>query len=452
MTRTILSPEMQDRRRRLATMRLSIAEGLFAMIAIGFQQTFYVPFLNALGADKLQVGIGAGIPALMTGLIQLGVPRWLEKTTSYKKVMFYSTLVHGLSFVPMALIAYLHGPLSVWSAIACMAVSSAAMGFGAGCWADWMGHVVPRRRRGVYFGNRNRIINLVHLGMSVLAGHMLDTLPGKTLVIFSLIWWLGGLARTGSSFMFFRHYEPQTLHHQPRQFGRFGDFCTELTSSAFGKFVVAFSLINLAANFSGPFFTLYMLNDLKLSYIQYATLSLTPSLTTILSMKPWGRICDRFGYVIPMRLQVTGVMGLPLIWIITDNFWILVLTQIGAGLTWGGLTLSSFNYSIAAISNQNRLSSLSYLNVLSSVCIFLGTTLGGVLGPHLPAFTSSQYHSIFLFSVIMRIVPVVIFQTLPEDSRPKTKMNTIERFFFDPRLNIRMGFDRIIVNKFRRPI
>lgn len=433
-------------------MRLSVAEGMFAMIAIGFQQTFYVPFLNALGADKLQIGIGAGIPALMTGLIQLGVPQWLEKTKSYKKVMFYSTLAHGLSFIPLAAIAYLHGPVSVWSAIACMAVSSAAMGFGAGCWADWMGHVVPRKRRGIYFGNRNRIINLTNLAMSVLAGHMLDTLPGKTLVIFSLIWWVGCLTRSGSSFMFFWHYEPPTLHHQPRQSGRFSDFCTELTSSSFGKFVVAFSLINLAANFSGPFFTLYMLNDLKLSYIEYATLTLTPSLTTILSMKLWGRLCDRFGYVIPMRLQATGVMGLPLIWIVTDNYWLLIMTQICAGLTWGGLTLTSFNYSITAISNQNRLSSLSYLNVISSACICLGTTLGGLLGPHLPAFTSSQYHSIFLFSVIMRTLPVIIFQTIPEDSPPKTKMNTLERFFFDPRLNLRMGFDRIVVNKFRRPI
>lgn len=452
MTKTVLTPEIQDRKLRLATMRLSIAEGLFAMIAIGFQQTFYVPFLNALGASKFQIGIGAGLPALMTGLIQLGVPRWLEKTTSYKKVMVYSTLVHGLSFIPLALIAWLHMPLSVWYAIACMAVSSAAMGFGAGCWADWMGHIVPRKRRGVYFGNRNRIINLVHLGMSVLAGHMLDSLAGKTLLIFSLIWWIGFLTRTGSAFLFFRHYEPPTIHQQTRQFGRFRDFCTELMSSSFGKFVVAFSLINLAANFSGPFFTLYMLNDLKLSYIQYATLTLTPSLTTILSMKLWGRLCDRFGYVIPMRLQVTGVMGLPLIWIITDNFWLLILTQIGAGLTWGGLTLSSFNYSITAIGSQNRLSSLSYLNVLSSACIFIGTTLGGLIGPSLPTFTASQYHSIFLFSVIMRILPVIIFQMIPEDSPPKTKMNTLERFFFDPRLNLRMGFDRIVVNKFRRPI
>lgn len=447
-----LITEVIDRKRRLQTMRLSVVEGLIAMIAIGFQQTFYIPFLNALGASPLQIGIGAGLPALMTGLIQLGVPRWLEHTKSYKKVLFFGTFIHGLSFIPLALVIYMHGPLSVWYAVACMAVSAMAMGFGAGCWADWMGHIVPRRRRGIYFGNRNRITNITQLGMSVLAGYMLDHVVGKTLLIFSLIWWFGCLTRTGSSFLFFWHYEPPTLQQQPRQSSRFRDFFGQLFTSSFGKFSLAFALINLAANFSGPFFTLYMLNDLKLSYLRYTILTLMPSLVTILSMKLWGRICDRFGYVIPMRLQVTGLLGLPLVWIVTDNFWLLILTQIGAGLTWGGLTLSSFNYSITAIGNQNRLSGLSYLNFVVSVCIFLGTTLGGWLGPHLPAFTGSQYHSIFLFSVLLRIVPVILFQTIAEDSPPTTKMNTFERFFFDPQLNLRMGFDRIVVSKFRRPI
>jgi len=452
MNKIASSPEVLDRKQRLATMRLSVVEGLIAMIAIGFQQTFYVPFLNALGATPLQVGIGAGLPSLMTGLIQLGIPRWLEKTKSYKKVLFIGTFIHGLSFIPLALIAFLSSSMTVWYAIAFMGVSAAAMGFGSGAWADWMGHIVPRRRRGIYFGSRNRIINLVQLGMTVLAGHMLDTFIGKTLLIFSFIWWFGFLARTASSFLFFWHYEPPTLKQQPRQTSSFADFCGDLFSSSFGKFVLAFSLINLAANFSGPFFTLYMLNDLKLSYIQYTTLTLVPSLTTILSMKLWGRICDRIGYVIPMRLQVTGVMGLPLIWIITDNFWILILSQICASLTWGGLTLTSFNYSITAIGTQHRLSNLSYLNFISSACIFLGTTLGGLLGPHLPVFSSSQYHSIFLFSVLLRTIPMSIFQMIPEDSPPTTKLNTFERFFFDPRLNLRIGFDRIIVTKFRRPI
>ena len=125
-----------------------------------------------------------------------------------------------------------------------------------------------------------------------------------------------------------------------------------------------------------------------------------------------------------MRLQVTVVLGLPLVWIITDHYWVLMGVQVLAGLTWGGLTLTSFNYSINTLAHQSRLSGLSYLNFFSAVFIFLGTALGGWIGPALPSFTHSQLHSIFLFSSLLRIIPVILFQMLPEDTSPLTRMST----------------------------
>lgn len=441
-----------DRRRRLQTMRLSVIEGVMALVAIGLQQTFYVPFLNALGATKFEIGIGAGLPALMTGLIQIRVPFWIQNPRYYKPAMVWSTCLHGLSFLPLALVIFLKGPHSVWSAMAVMAISAAAMGFGAGIWADWMGHIVPRRRRGKYFGKRNRLQTLSQLTASVVAGYLLDSNGGKVLLIFAGVWIVGGLFRTLSSFLFFWHHEPNTLRRQSPQPGPFSDFCRQMFRSTFGQFALAYSLINFAANFSAPFFTIYMLNEMKLSYIRYTCLSQMPTLITLLSMPLWGRICDRIGYVRPIRLQSTVVLGLPLVWIITHNYWILMGVQVLAGLTWGGLTLTCFNYSINALPHQNRLSGLSYLNFFSSIFIFLGTTLGGWLGPVLPTFTDSQLHSIFLFSSLLRIVPVLLFQGLPEDTPPQTKLSAVERFFFDPQLTFRSGFDRIVISKFRRPI
>ena len=73
-----------DRRLRYKTMRLSVIEGLFATIAMGLQQIFYIPYLNAMGASNLQIGIGASIPALMTGLILLFVPSLLRRWLTYR--------------------------------------------------------------------------------------------------------------------------------------------------------------------------------------------------------------------------------------------------------------------------------------------------------------------------------------------------------------------------------
>lgn len=442
----------QERRIRQKSLRLSVTEGTFALIAIGLQQMFYIPFLNAMGATKLQIGVAAGIPALMTGLVQLWVPMLLGSVRGYKKIVTASVFAHAVSYLPFSIIAFWHGHNAVWISIAAMGVNAAAMGFGAAAWSDWMSYLVPRRRRGIYFSNRNRILTLTQLTVSLAAGRFLDTFAGKTLLIFSVIWTVSFVARIIGGWIISLQYEPSAVHKRIEEKGRFLDFIRELPKHGFGRFVLGFSLLNFAANVSGPFFAIYMLNDLKFNYLQYTVMVSIPSLVIIVTMRYWGRLCDRIGYVIPMRLFVTVVLGLPLVWIVTRTYWHLIVVQMFAGMAWGGMNMASFNYTLDAIGSTNRIRSIAYLNVISSFFIFAGSMTGGLLAPILPQITSSPIHSIFIVSVLLRFLPMLLFQTLPEDIPGHATMTATERFFFDPRLSLRVGFDRTIFGRDKRQI
>jgi len=442
----------EDRRKRQKTLQLVVIEGIFSLVAIGLQQTFYIPFLNAMGADRLQIGIAAGTPALTTGLIQYWIPRLMQSAKGYKKLVAFSVFFHAVSYLPFAVIAFRAGSNAVWLSIAAMAVNAAAMGLGAAAWSDWMSYLIPQRRRGVYFANRNRILTLAQLTITLTAGRFLDTFAGKTLLIFSVIWIAAFLGRFIAGWIMGYQYEPPGVHRRIEEKGTFLDFIRQLPSQSFGRFVLAFSLMNFAANVSAPFFAVYMLNDLKLNYLKYTILTSTPSLVIILTMRFWGRLCDRIGYVMPMRLFMTIIMGLPLVWVITRNYWYLIIVQMFAGMAWGGINMASFNYTLDAVGTKNRLRSIAYLNVISSLFIFAGSITGGLLSPILPQITNSPIHSIFMASVLMRIVPVLLFQTLPEDIPGHAKMSAAERFFFDPRLSLRVGFDRTIFGRDKRQV
>jgi MFS family permease len=446
----LVSP-YSDRRLRLKTMRYVVIEGMFAIVAIGLQQAFYIPCLNAMGATNLQIGIGAGIPALSMGLIQICVPAMLRSVHSYKKVVLASVFFHALSFLPFAAIAYWNCKNGVWLSIAAVSINAMALGIGTGAWADWMSYLIPRRRRGIFFAKRSRMLTTVQVVISLLASRILDRTEGKILLIFALIWTLSFLSRMVGGIFTALLYEPLKLKERPREEGvSFIRFIRRIHTNSFGRFVLAFSLLNFAANFSAPFFSVYMLNDLHLSYMKYTVLFITPSVTMILTLGFLGRVCDRLGYVMPMRLFMTVILGLPLVWIFTTTYWVLLLTQIVAGVVWGGMALASFNYTLDAVDPSNRLNNISYLNSISSVCIFLGAAFGGLIGTHLPAITGFQLHSIFLFSVILRFFPLFLFQSLPSDKPKKVKMTTFERFFFDPRLSLRASFDRAIFGRNRR--
>lgn len=440
-----------DRRLRLKTMRYVVLEGMLAIFSIGLQQAFYIPCLNAMGASNLQIGIGAGIPALSMGLIQLCVPFLLRPVRSYKKIVVVSAMLHGLSFLPFAVIAYLNCKNAVWLSIAAVSINSAAMGFGAGAWTDWMSYLVPRRRRGIFFAKRNRTVTIVQVLVSLIASRILDTTEGKVLLIFAMIWTVSFLTRMLGCIFMALQYEPLKLIDRPKEEKKsFWKFIRNIHKNSFGRFVLAFSSLNFAANISGPFFAIYMLNDLRLTYMEYTVLFITPSITTILTLKTVGRLCDRIGYVMPMRLFMTIILGLPLVWIFAKSYWVLMLLQITAGIVWGGMALASFNYTLDAVDPSNRLNNISYLNAISSLCIFLGAAFGGIIGPLLPAITTSQLHSVFLFSVIVRFIPMLLFQSLTSDKPKKVKMNAFERFFFDPRLSLKSSFDRTVLGRNRR--
>jgi hypothetical protein len=47
---------------------------------------------------------------------------------------------------------------------------------------------------------------------------------------------------------------------------------------------------------------------------------------------------------------------------------------------------------------------------------------------------------------------MLLFQTLSEDIPKHTRMTAMERFFFDPRLQLRHGLDRSILGRDKRQI
>jgi MFS family permease len=420
-----------DRDKRQATMRLSVAEGMLAMVTIGLIQTFYVPYLNDLGASKLAIGIGFGGYFLAIGLIQVWAPRMLVWARTYKKLVIFGTAVQALFLIPFAMGGRLFLHNAIWFSILIMVLASLGSGISTGAWADWMSYIVPRRIRGTYFSTRTSLITLAQFLASVAAGLMLDH-TGDVIFVFMFIWLTASAARWIATGLLFGHYEPAEIHARPITHISFTDFIGRLHTHSYGRFVLAYSITYFGAYFASPFFALYMLNDLKFTYFQYSCIQLIMPLTTVLSLGMWGRISDRLGNIIPIRLATVVILLLPACWLVSENFWYLLGLNILAGIGWGGFQLLTFNYSIGELPSGQRLAYISYMNAIASIFFFAGSALGGWLGPMLPQFTAFQFHSIFLFSTVLRLPAVLIFRMLPVDKPAETKLTAMEKFFFEP--------------------
>ena len=447
----VTSDKVFIRRERLKSMRLSTLEGSFAVVMVAIIEAFYVPYLHAMGASALEIGLAVGLPALAASLVQAYSLTSLKKAGSRKKLITITALVQAICFIPFALMCYVHGNWGIWGAIVFFLLLSTAGNLGAAPWADWMGHIVPKRRHGKYFANRNRILGLIQLAIAIIASFLLDHSAGKVMMMFSLIWFSCFAARTISGLLFIWMYEPPAAIEEPKQAGGFLDFIKSLPRTNFGTFTLATSLLNLAVNFSAPFFAVHMLMNLKLSYVGYTVLTVTATAAIVGSIGLWGRIIDRFGAITAMRFCTLGITLLPLPWVVTENYWILMGVQIFSGFCWSGFNLGFFVYYLNFQGNIPRITSISYFNTINFFCIFAGATLGGLLGPCLPTIAKYQLQTIFVASVLMRIVPAILFQCVKIEKHPQ-KFTPIERLFFDPDLNIHLGIARSVLRLFKRNI
>jgi len=434
-------------------MWISSFEGGIAWVWIALQQVFYTPYLKALGASDLQIGLGSSLPALCGGLIQLVTPWAVARFGTRKAIVVTMAFTQGLMYVPLALLWHLPQQPAIWGVIAAFSISTLAGGIHGPAWVDWIGDLVPRRMRGKYFGIRNRVFGTIQLGISVGGGLLLDRGGGvfaRTMVLFALIWAICFIFRTFSSICLYLQYEPPYTPQHREKTLTFPQFMRTLTVEQFGKFTICGCLLNFGANFSAPFFAVYMLQDLQYNYITYVVMSMIPVLATIVVMPICGRLVDRVGAVMPMKVFAVGISTLSLWWVFSANFWWLAAVQIVAGIMWAGYGLAAFNYSIEVVSPAKRVSSLAYANVLNSIAISAGSAAGGAAAPLLPHIFPHKLQSIFFVSCLIRIIPAVMFQFLRQDRRRPSHLTAMEKFFFDPMSILRDSLERIPFARFIR--
>lgn len=441
-----------ERLLRKQAMRLSLKEGAFAIVMLALVESFYIPYLNVMGASSLQIGLGASLPALAAALIQLYTPMALYKSGSRKRLAVSTAMVQGLCFIPFGLMCHINKQWAVWPAIAAFTVSAVAGNLGAASWADWMAHIVPAKRRGKYFANRNRTLGMIQLAVAVVAGYMLDNVGGKILLVFTIIWFVCFAARTCSALIQKTIYEPPHTTEQDRPKGNFRVFLKELPHTKFGRFTLATALLSLGMAFAGPFYAVHMLNNLKLGYNKYTIVSVTATAGIIVFLGLWGRIIDRMGAIRSIRVCAIIIAMIPLLWVVFENYWILLCAQIVAGFACSGFNLAAFVYYLGSVDPRKRVTSIAYFNALCLFFVFAGATLGGWLGPLLPVLTGHYLQTVFLVSFMLRIGPALMFYTIKKEELPVSKLTPLERMFFDPSLIMRPGVTRSILRLPKRSI
>ena len=398
---------LSTRLRVRKTLRLNIFDGASVFAMAGLTQNYITPFALALKATTAQIGLLNSFPGFASALSQLGTPVLVKRAGSRKAVIMWVVFAQALMWIPVFLVPYLLGESGVWWLIALFTIAGMFGALSNAPWSSMMADLVHEDVRGRYFSFRGRINTFTFLAFSLIAGFLLQSLAHNVFLGFALLFGGSMFFRLLSFNFLARMYEPPMVVERQRtpspvEMGK------KFLGSNLGKFTLFIALMYFSIMLAGAFFSVYMLRDLKLSYLTFTLINCSSTVSTIVCLRFWGRRADRAGNLKILRITGCLLPVVPVLWLLNTNPIYLACANAFSGFVWAGFDLSTGNFLFDASEAETRTRQIALFNCVINVAVGLGSLTGGFIAPHLPSLLGYQLRTLFTLSGVLRAVVVVL--------------------------------------------
>jgi len=407
------------------SLRYSMMDGISASAMVGLSEQYVGPYAIAMNANNTQIGLLSSVPSLISSLFQSKAADLVSKQGSRKKVLTTSVFFNGLMWLPILLIPFLFkgDNIRVNLMIVLFSIYALLGSLGAPAAGSLVADYLHERMRGRYLGWRGGIFGIIATVFSFIAGFILHMFTNKIFIGFSIIFGLAMVARLFSWYFLTKLYEPPLAIKREHYF-TFWEFIKRYKESNFAKFVVYVSCITFSANLIGPFGAVYMLRELKFSYLEYTIVTIPVTIVSILTMRYWGRQADRVGNIRILAISSLIVPFLPILWLISRNIVFLVIVNVIGGYAWAGFNLCAGNFILDSAIPEKRARCVAYFNIINGTALCIGALSGSFFSTRLPLISGSRILTLFLVSGLVRALFVIILLPRIREVRKVQKVST----------------------------
>ena len=405
---------LQHKADLLRSLRLCTAEGVMAMPIVTMSLPVNV-FMTALVAKafvlpKTTIGLMSALP-FVGNFLQIFVASLLAKWKPPKTITVAAATCHLVTWTALGIfLPWIprDDPTTAGHILIAWFLVTSCFGAIAGVsWNAWIQEWVPYRIRGKYFGRRNGTTQISTTVFLLVAGWSLGqwnyAIPTFQLLIagavltrlFSLRWqWISPTRARKHALV------PELPLRE--QLG------IVLQSRSLLVFIAFGAIWSFAANCFGPFYHVFMFEQLRLSAFQVGLLATLAQLAGALSLPAWGHLLDRYGNKSVMTFSLLLWQGQNLLWcfLTPENRDILYAMWIWGGATSAGFVLGQFTILLRLIPPQAKNLAIGVnLAVTSLVAASAPITGGAVLTWALGRWSDALavHHVCFLVQPIMAL-------------------------------------------------
>ena len=194
----------------------------------------------------------------------------------------------------------------------------------------------------------------------------------------------------------------------------------------------------LALGISGPLYSVFMLQHLKMSYTEISIYNAVFMVTSIAGYRGWAVLVDRFGSKPVLQMLMMPAALLPLIWIFNDaesHYLVPVALFLGGALFSGiEVSIDPLRYGLLP-KGEKRTVYLASWSAFVSLLGALGPLTGGVLSRYLRdvqvevgGMSFAHLQIVFALSVCARLLPLLLLR-LVKDAKGVTTRHVLSQMF-----------------------
>lgn len=328
-------------------------------------------------------------------------------------VIGWAALLVALPFVPPG-----ENPRALAVFITGFSIVALASAINGVSWNSWMQECIPVRLRGKYFGFRNRLLYLSQVTFMLTVSGLLALLDGS-LLAYQILFGGAIVLRIVSVFAQQRMQTSTNARPAAPQAPWRDQLRVVRRDVALVRFIVFASVMGFATNVFGPFYPVFMYEELHLSAAKTNLLLLLGVLAAAISFPAWGRMLDRFGNVPVMIVAV-------ILWqasyffmciVAPTNLWILYAVMPAGGFFSAGYGIGLFGLLLKLTPPGARTMGMALFVSLSSLAAALGPVTGGYLLNYAKARGFSlmdTYHAAFVVSPIIIVASCLFLRRVRE--------------------------------------
>lgn len=365
-----------------------IRDGLAAEAMATFTGgTFLVAMAVLLKASNFQIGLLAALPSL-TNVFQL-LSVWLVQ--KYKNRRAISVICCFFARVPLFIIGIIPFLFTKGTSINVLLFFLFFHYFfgsiSGPSWNSWIKDVVPEKMLGSFFSKKARLTQILNVTLSLAVAMMMDYVkshfPGTELTTYAYMFVIGGLIGMIGVYFLSRVPEPKTTLENKRLF----DLLSKPLKDVNFKNLLAFhSFYAFATNLALPFFVVYMMKTIGLSFSCIIVLGLLAKFGSIFSLKFWGTFSDKYSNKTIIRICAPIFITCIISWTfaaMTTNHIIsiilLAVIHLVSGVSAAGIDLAMGNMAIKLSPKNDAISYISVRNIVVAVFASAGPIAGGLM-------------------------------------------------------------------------